>query len=114
MHHNAPAKSAATQPKASAVESDDNSSNNSDEDNAAADDAETVSDFTLNWPIMRTSLVFCAAYMVYLVCAVQFLFDTESAVFTVAVTSLALPVAGIFWSLFELKTLDEHIGEQLI
>lgn len=80
-----------------------------DDDEANIDDAEVVSNFTLNWPIMRTGLLFSLVYAVFLLYSIQFLLDTESAVFTVAVMSLALPVAGIFWSLFELKT-AEHIG----
>lgn len=74
-------------------------------------DAETVSDFTLNWPIMRMALLFSLVYAVFLVCTVQFLLDTESAVFTVAVQSLALPLAGLFWSTFELTITAEHIGK---
>lgn len=95
--------------------SDDDDGSDSDDvdyhNSRRGGDAKTVSDFTLNWPIIRTAGLFSVAYMVFLVCAVQFLLDTESAVFTVAVVSLALPVAGIFWSLFELKSTDEHIGE---
>lgn len=60
---------------------------------------------------MRTALLFSLAYAVLLVCTVQFLLDTESAVFTVAVQSLALPLAGLFWSMFELTTDEDHIGE---
>lgn len=96
-----PAQRTNAQPRSSAEPDAD--------DEAHIDDAESVSNFTLNWPIMRTGLLFSLFYAVFLLCSIQFLLDTESAVFTVAVMSLALPLAGIFWSLFELKT-AEHIG----
>lgn len=45
-------------------------------------------------------------YVAFIICLYNFLFVTESAVFTVAVLSAALPVTGIFWSVFELTTMD--------
>lgn len=56
--------------------------------------------------LMIYSFLFVGVYVVFGVCLVQFLFMTESAVFTVAVVSSSLPVSGIFWSLFELTTND--------
>lgn len=50
------------------------------------------------------------AYILFIICLYNFLFLSESAVFTVAVISAALPISGIFWSIFELTTLN-NTGE---
>lgn len=60
--------------------------------------------------LMLYSFLFVGVYVIFAICLVQFLFMTESAVFTVAVVSASLPVSGIFWSLFELKT-NEYVGK---
>lgn len=60
-------------------------------------------------PLAKYSLLFCCAYILFVLCVLQFLFLTESAVFTVAVVSIALPVGGIFWSIFELTT-EQNVG----
>lgn len=65
------------------------------------------------WPIVRGSLVLSFIYVVFIGCAFHFLFETESAVFTVAVISLALPLGGIFWSFFKLTTIAD-VGKSWI
>lgn len=60
--------------------------------------------------LMLYSFLFVGVYVIFGICLIQFLFMTESAVFTVAVVSASLPVSGIFWSLFELKT-NEYVGK---
>ncbi|XP_021930644.1 uncharacterized protein LOC110835079 isoform X2 [Zootermopsis nevadensis] len=45
---------------------------------------------------------FLFAYILFVLSSVQFLIMTESAVFTVAVSTIALPLAGIWWSLFRM------------
>ena len=61
-------------------------------------------------PLMKFSLLFCVVYILFSICLLQFIFFTESAVYTVTIVSVALPVSGIFWSLFEL-TAKNGIGE---
>lgn len=63
--------------------------------------------------LMLYSVLFVGVYVIFVVCLIQFLFMTESAVFTVAVVSSSLPVSGIFWSLFELQT-SENVGKYLL
>lgn len=60
--------------------------------------------------LMIYSFFFVGVYVIFGISLIQFLFLTESAVFTVAVVSSSLPVGGIFWSLFELKT-KEYVGK---
>lgn len=55
-------------------------------------------------------LLTIGVYVVFIICLYNFLFLSESAVFTVAVVSAALPVTGIFWSLFALATTN-HMGK---
>lgn len=43
-------------------------------------------------------------YTIFVISAMQFLMISESAVFTVAIATSALPLVGIFWSLCELTT----------
>lgn len=52
------------------------------------------------------SLLAICVYIAFIICLYNFLFISESAVYTVAVMSAALPVSGIFWSVFELTTLN--------
>lgn len=61
-------------------------------------------DLQLVWPVVRGALVLSCIYVTFTGSALHFLFETESAVFTVAVMSLALPLGGIFWSFFKLTT----------
>lgn len=61
-------------------------------------------------PLSKYALLFSGVYILFTISAFQFLFFTQSAVFTVAVMSTALPVAGIFWSMFELTT-QSNIGK---
>ncbi|KAJ6634875.1 hypothetical protein Bhyg_13456 [Pseudolycoriella hygida] len=56
--------------------------------------------------LMLYSFLLAGIYVMFVIFLIQFLFMTESAVFTVAVVSASLPIGGIFWSLFELKTID--------
>lgn len=56
------------------------------------------------------SLLFVFVYVLFAMCLFQFLFMSESAVFTVAVISATLPIAGVFWSMFKLTTRDD-VGE---
>lgn len=60
--------------------------------------------------LMLYSFLFVGVYVIFGICLIQFLFMTESAVFTVAVVSSSLPVSGIFWSLFQLTT-KEYVGK---
>lgn len=53
------------------------------------------------------ALLTICVYIAFTVALYNFLFLSESAVFTVAVMSAALPVSGIFWSVFELTTMDK-------
>lgn len=55
-------------------------------------------------PLAQYSLLLAGVYVLFAMSTFHFVFMTESAVFTVAVLSAALPVCGIFWSLFELTT----------
>lgn len=55
-------------------------------------------------------LLAIGVYMTFIICLYNFLFLSESAVFTVAVVSAALPVTGIFWSMFALTTTN-RMGE---
>lgn len=48
------------------------------------------------------SWILILTYISFSVFLIEFLIVTESAVFTVAVVTAALPLIGIFWSLFEL------------
>jgi uncharacterized membrane protein YfbV (UPF0208 family) len=48
---------------------------------------------TYAWP-------FLVAYILFIFSSLQFLIISESAVFTIAVSTIALPLAGIWWSLF--------------
>ncbi|KAJ9575633.1 hypothetical protein L9F63_007494, partial [Diploptera punctata] len=50
---------------------------------------------TYAWP-------FVAAYILFVLTSLKFLIVSESAVFTVAMTTSALPLAGIWWSLFRM------------
>lgn len=55
-------------------------------------------------------LLAIAVYVAFMLCLYNFLFISESAVFTVAIVSAALPVTGIFWSMFALTTTN-HTGK---
>jgi hypothetical protein len=56
------------------------------------------------WMLIFTYLVFCGALF-------NFLVLSESAVFTVTIITASLPLTGIFWSLFEMTTTANHVGE---
>jgi hypothetical protein len=45
---------------------------------------------------------FLVAYILFMFSSLHFLIISESAVFTVAVSTIALPLAGIWWSLFRM------------
>lgn len=55
-------------------------------------------------PLARYALLLSVVYVLFAMSTFHFLFLTESAVFTMTVMAAALPVGGIFWSLFELTT----------
>jgi hypothetical protein len=56
------------------------------------------------WMLIITYITFCVALF-------NFLVLSESAVFTITIITASLPLIGIFWSLFEMKTTTDHIGE---
>lgn len=47
------------------------------------------------------SLVFQIAYVLFTISSIKFLTLTQSAVFTIATMSSALPIIGIWWTLFQ-------------
>lgn len=49
------------------------------------------------------SIVLLFVYILFAACLVSFLVISESAVFTVCVVTAALPLVGVFWSLFEIS-----------
>lgn len=55
-------------------------------------------------PLAQYAILLSVVYVLFAMSTFHFLFHTESAVFTMTVMSAALPVSGIFWSLFELTT----------
>lgn len=55
-------------------------------------------------PLAQFALLLSVVYVLFAMSTFHFLFLTESAVFTMTVIAAALPVGGIFWSLFELTT----------
>lgn len=55
-------------------------------------------------PLAQYALLLSVVYVLFAMSTFHFIFLTESAVFTMTVMAAALPVAGIFWSLFELTT----------
>lgn len=58
-------------------------------------------------------LLAICVYITFTICLYNFLFLSESAVFTVSVMSAALPVSGIFWSMFELTTMN-NMGKLML
>lgn len=58
------------------------------------------------------SLILLLFYIIFASCLINFLVISESAVFTVCVVSGALPLIGIFWSLFEISfdSSDQTVG----
>lgn len=53
--------------------------------------------------------LFFITYLIYSVSSIKFLIMSQSAVFTVAVTTTALPLTGIWWSLFHMTSVDKGI-----
>lgn len=58
------------------------------------------------------ALVLLVVYILFAACLINFLIISESAVFTVCVVTGALPLMGIFWSLFEVSfdDSDQTVG----
>lgn len=52
------------------------------------------------------SLLFAIVYVLFAIAMFEFLFMSESAVFTIAIISATLPIGGVFWSMFKLTTKD--------
>lgn len=61
-------------------------------------------------PLAQYALLLSVVYVLFAMSTFHFLFLTESAVYTMTVMAAALPVGGIFWSLFELTT-KSGVGE---
>ncbi|XP_069691545.1 uncharacterized protein [Periplaneta americana] len=67
-----------------------------------SDDVTLVRNHEYCYQVTLYAWPFLTAYILFVLSSVQFLIISESAVFTVAMSTTALPLAGIWWSLFRM------------
>lgn len=53
--------------------------------------------------------LFLFIYIVYVLSSLQFLIWSQSAVYTIATSTTALPLLGIWWSLFQVTSIEKGI-----